>query len=54
VKVLWVILRNLGGQFRIGAMKMEHKKVLILIAADGTGYQDLVKAIREIWGSSNE
>jgi hypothetical protein len=33
-------------------MKMEHKKVLILIASDGTGYRDLVKAIRETWGSS--
>jgi hypothetical protein len=33
-------------------MKMEHRKVLILIGADGTGYQDLVRAIRETWGSS--
>jgi hypothetical protein len=31
---------------------MEHKKVIILVAAEGAGYQDLVQAIRETWGSS--
>jgi hypothetical protein len=30
---------------------LDHKKVIILVAADGN-YQDLVKAIRETWGSS--
>jgi hypothetical protein len=31
---------------------MEHKKVIILVAADGDGYQDLVQSIKETWGST--
>jgi hypothetical protein len=31
---------------------MDHKNVVILVAADGVDYQDLVQAVRETWGSS--